>query len=58
VQVKDNTFTLRDRDSTTQVRASEEDIVNAILNLAVHGTETWDDVAKRLPKFEGQEIDA
>jgi glycyl-tRNA synthetase len=40
-----------------QVRASEDEIVNAILNLTVSCTETWDDVAKRLPKFEGQELD-
>lgn len=41
----------------TQVRASEDDIVTAILNMTVYATETWDDVAKRLPKFEGQELD-
>lgn len=55
--MKDDTYTLRDRDSMGQVRASEDEIVNAILNLTVSCTETWDDVAKRLPKFEGQELD-
>ncbi|KAG9202607.1 Glycine--tRNA ligase 1, mitochondrial [Epicoccum nigrum] len=54
--VKDNTFTLRDRDSTEQVRASLDDIVSAITSL-VHGKEQWADVAARLPKFEGQEVD-
>ncbi|OCK76149.1 glycyl-tRNA synthetase-like protein [Lepidopterella palustris CBS 459.81] len=54
--VKDNTFTLRDRDTTRQVRANEEEVCEAIMNL-VEGKETWDDVAKRLPIFEGQEVD-
>jgi glycyl-tRNA synthetase len=50
--VKDDTITLRDRDSTTQVRASEEEICAAVKSI-VDGDETWEDVAKRLPKFEG-----
>ncbi|KAE8148238.1 hypothetical protein BDV25DRAFT_131420 [Aspergillus avenaceus] len=54
--VKDNTFTLRDRDSTKQVRASEEDILQALKSL-VEGDETWEDVRKRLPEFTGQEIE-
>ena len=54
--VKDNTFTLRDRDSTEQVRASLEDICTAISAL-VSGREKWADVSARLPKFEGQEVD-
>lgn len=54
--VKDNTFTLRDRDSTKQVRSTEAEICQAIKNI-VEGNETWADVAKRLPAFEGQEID-
>jgi len=54
--VKDNTFTLRDRDSTEQVRASIDEIVRAISNI-VNGSEKWADVAARLPKFEGQEVD-
>ncbi|ORX97956.1 glycyl-tRNA synthetase-like protein [Clohesyomyces aquaticus] len=54
--VKDDTFTLRDRDTTRQVRAPLDDICNAILNL-VNGTEQWADVAKRLPAFEGQEVE-
>ncbi|OJI84347.1 hypothetical protein ASPTUDRAFT_56268 [Aspergillus tubingensis CBS 134.48] len=52
--VKDNTFTLRDRDSTKQVRASEDEIAQAIKSL-VEGEETWEDVRKRLPEFTGQE---
>ncbi|PYH94943.1 glycyl-tRNA synthetase [Aspergillus ellipticus CBS 707.79] len=54
--VKDNSFTLRDRDSTKQVRASEEEIAQAIKAL-VEGEETWEDVRKRLPEFTGQEVE-
>ena len=54
--VKDDSFTLRDRDSTEQVRSSLDEICKAISNL-VNGTEKWSDVAQRLPKFEGQEVD-
>lgn len=54
--VKDDTFTLRDRDSTKQVRDTEDKICEAILSL-VEGKETWEDIFNRLPKFEGQEVD-
>jgi glycyl-tRNA synthetase len=54
--VKDNTFTLRERDSTDQVRSSLDDICTAISNL-VTGKEQWADISARLPKFEGQEVD-
>lgn len=54
--VKDNTFTLRDRDSTRQVRSTLDEICEAIRRL-VDAQETWSDVEKRLPKFEGQELD-
>ncbi|KAL2823994.1 hypothetical protein BDW59DRAFT_173124 [Aspergillus cavernicola] len=52
--VKDGTITLRDRDSTKQVRASEDEILQALKSL-VEGEETWEDVRKRLPEFTGQE---
>ncbi|KKK13368.1 hypothetical protein AOCH_001814 [Aspergillus ochraceoroseus] len=52
--VKDETFTLRDRDSTKQVRASEAEILQALKSL-VEGEETWEDIRKRLPEFTGQE---
>ncbi|KAF2004450.1 glycyl-tRNA synthetase-like protein [Amniculicola lignicola CBS 123094] len=55
--VKDNTFTLRDRDSTKQVRASLDDICKAISNM-VQDREKWADVAARLPAFEAQEAEA
>lgn len=54
--VQDNTFTLRDRDTTKQIRASEDEIVQAIKAL-VEGDETWEDVRKRLPEFTGQEVE-
>ncbi|EED18467.1 glycyl-tRNA synthetase [Talaromyces stipitatus ATCC 10500] len=54
--VKDNTFTLRDRDSTKQVRATEDEILQAVKSM-VDGEETWADVAKRLPEFTSQETD-
>lgn len=54
--VKDNTFTLRDRDTTKQVRASEGEILQAIKSL-VDGEETWEDIRRRLPEFTGQEVD-
>jgi glycyl-tRNA synthetase len=54
--VKDNSFTLRERDSTKQVRASEDEIIQAIKSL-VDGVDTWEDVQKRLPEFVGQEVD-
>lgn len=54
--LKDGSVTLRDRDTTTQVRASEDEIV-AALKLLVDGEETWDDIKKRLPLFEGQDVD-
>ena len=54
--VKDNTYTLRDRDSTKQVRADEEAICTAIKSL-VEGQKTWADVQKELPEFTSQEAD-
>jgi glycyl-tRNA synthetase len=54
--VNDKTFTLRDRDSTKQVRADEETILAAIKEL-VNGTKVWADIEKELPAFEGQEAE-
>ena len=50
------TYTLRERDSTRQVRGSEEEIMKAI-GAMINGEETWEDVEKKLPKFEGQEVE-
>lgn len=54
--VKDNTFTLRDRDSTKQVRADEDRICAAIQSL-VDGSKMWSDVQKELPEFTQQEAE-
>lgn len=54
--VKDSTYTLRDRDSTKQVRADEETILSAIKALA-EGTKVWADIEKELPAFESQEAE-
>ena len=52
--LEDNSFTLRDRDSTKQVRASLDEILEAVTKM-VKGKETWADVQKRLPAFESKE---
>lgn len=54
--VDDGSITLRERDSTSQVRASEDDIVQAVRNL-VDGSESWEQVSQRLPAFTGQSQD-
>lgn len=54
--LEDNTFTLRDRDTTKQVRATLDQILDAISKL-VKGKESWADVQKRLPVFESKEED-
>ncbi|KAI4192080.1 MAG: hypothetical protein LQ346_004489 [Caloplaca aetnensis] len=54
--VKDNTFTLRDRDSTKQVR-SDEDTICAAIQTLVDGQKTWADIRKELPEFTQQETD-
>lgn len=51
--LSDGTITLRERDTTMQVRASEDEIIAATSAL-VAGTETWGQVSKRLPAFTGQ----
>lgn len=54
--IKDGSVTLRDRDSTGQVRAEEDTIVAAIQQL-VDGAKQWKDIAAELPAFEGQDAD-
>ncbi|KAK1766847.1 glycyl-tRNA synthetase 1 [Phialemonium atrogriseum] len=51
--VEDGSITLRERDTTVQVRGSEDDVVQAVRNL-VDGTESWEQVSQRLPVFTGQ----
>ncbi|KAK5134929.1 hypothetical protein LTR08_006020 [Meristemomyces frigidus] len=47
-------FTLRERDSTKQVRASMDEILEAVVKMC-KGKEAWEGVVKRLPVFEGKE---
>ncbi|RYP33986.1 hypothetical protein DL767_004507 [Monosporascus sp. MG133] len=54
--LKDGTVTLRDRDTTRQVRADEDKILTAIREI-VGGSKTWEDIEKELPVFEGQEVE-
>lgn len=54
--IQDNTLTLRDRDSTSQVRADEDRIFEAVKAI-VEGTKSWATIEAELPKFEGQEIE-
>lgn len=54
--VQDSTITLRDRDSTKQVRADEDKIIAAIQSV-VDGYKQWKDIEAELPIFEGQEVD-
>lgn len=54
--LQDQTITLRDRDSTTQVRADEAKILEAIKSLA-DGSKDWAQILTELPKFEGQEVE-
>ncbi|KAJ2463318.1 Glycine--tRNA ligase 1, mitochondrial [Coemansia sp. RSA 2322] len=48
--VKDNSVTLRERDSTKQIRASTDEIVELVTNL-VNGTTTWSDVLDKYESF-------
>ncbi|KAE9364200.1 glycyl-tRNA synthetase [Stipitochalara longipes BDJ] len=54
--LKDETITLRERDSMKQVRASTNEIISAVVNLVV-GVEVWVNVFERLPEFVGQSED-
>lgn len=54
--LQDGTITLRDRDSTVQVRAEEDRILEAIRSI-VDGSKDWAKVQEELPKFEGQEVE-
>lgn len=54
--IQDKTVTLRDRDSTRQVRAEVDKIIAAVHEL-VDGKKTWKEVEQELPVFEGQELE-
>ncbi|KAJ1855419.1 Glycine--tRNA ligase 1, mitochondrial [Coemansia sp. RSA 486] len=49
--VKDGSVTLRERDSTKQIRASVDEVVQLVKEL-VSGSTTWEDTMKKYPVFE------
>ncbi|PHH72620.1 hypothetical protein CDD83_4904 [Cordyceps sp. RAO-2017] len=51
--LQDGTVTLRDRDSTAQVRAGEAKILDAVRSL-VDGSKSWDAIAAELPNQRAQ----
>lgn len=51
--VKDGSVTLRERDSTKQVRGSIEEVIKAIKRVTYEGL-LWEEGVKGLPVFEGQ----
>lgn len=53
--IEDGSLTLRDRDTTRQVRTSEEGIFSAIENV-LNGEGTWEDIEKRFPAFDGRAV--
>ncbi|KAF9435437.1 Glycine--tRNA ligase 1, mitochondrial [Entomortierella beljakovae] len=53
--VQDNTVTLRERDSTKQIREKIEVIVELVKEIS-EGKATWADVTAKYPAFESQEI--
>lgn len=53
--VKDGTITLRERDSTTQIRATQEEIF-AIIKDIVDERRKWSDVVSQYGEFKGQEV--
>ena len=55
--IKDESVTLRERDSTKQVRGSFEDVVAAIKEITYTGT-TWAEGTSKLTPFESQSTDA
>lgn len=52
--IKDNSVTLRERDSTKQVRGSVEEVVNAIREITYRGV-SWEEGTKGLTPFVSQE---
>ncbi|KAI1737655.1 hypothetical protein F4680DRAFT_427532 [Xylaria scruposa] len=52
--LKDGSITLRDRDTTRQVRSDEDKVLVAIQEI-VNGGKTWVDIEKDLPAFTGQD---
>lgn len=49
--LKDGTVTLRERDSTVQIRLPKSDVTRLIFDF-VHGRDTWEEVTKKYPVVE------
>jgi glycyl-tRNA synthetase len=54
--LKDQTVTLRDRDSTKQIRAAIDEVTTTVKSI-VEGRESWEEVLKRLPEFTEQVVE-
>lgn len=54
--LKDGTVTLRDRDTTRQIRAEQDKVISAIKAL-VSGEKVWEEIEKEMPVFQGQEAE-
>jgi glycyl-tRNA synthetase len=55
--VKDGTITLRERDSTQQIRATQDHIF-AIIKDVIDEKREWSDVVAEHGEFKGQEVDS
>lgn len=51
--VEDGSVTLRERDSTKQMRGSLEDVVEAVINITYKGI-SWEEGTKKLVPFESK----
>jgi glycyl-tRNA synthetase len=54
--VKDGTITLRERDSTKQIRATNEEVFEAIKDI-VDEKRTWNEVIDHFGEFVGQQLE-
>jgi len=52
--VSDNTVTLRERDTTSQVRIKIDELAPVLLSL-IRGVSTWSEVQSKYPKFDSKE---
>ena len=53
--VKDGTITLRERDSTTQIRATQDEIFQVIKDI-IEERRKWSDVIAQYGEFKSQEV--
>lgn len=54
--IKDQTVTLRERDSTKQIRATIDEIILACDDM-IDGKITWEELVKKYGEFEGQDLE-